>query len=362
MKILIADAQFNTLVFAVIFWGLVLISIRKQPTEKFFALFQTQEMKGFAILAIVFSHIGYFLSSDTRFLYPMSVLAGVGVNLFLFLSGLGLTLSSLKSSLSVYKFYYRRLKKLFVPLWIIVSIYLITDYFILKRSYPAQEIMYTFAGYFPVADLFKNLNSPLWYFSLIFFYYLIFPLTFFKKIPYLSPMLVLVFSYLLLRIPLPIDINKDVLNLYKTHFAAFPLGILTAVLISDEKLSHIKLKFKEIFLKSNLKYLLVVTFIIMFGYFSINSGVGASKNIEQTISLITMFSIVFLFIVKNFEIKLFTVFGIYSYEIYLIHWPILSRYDFLYKFLPAWMATLIYLGLFLGGGYILQKFTKKLTD
>lgn len=360
MQISIDNAQFNTLIFGVIFWGTVILSIRKAKDKAFFAPFKTQEMKGFAILAIVFSHIGYFLSTDTRFLWPMSVLAGVGVNLFLFLSGFGLAVSSLNRPLSIKDFYLKRLKKLFIPLWTIAIIFLTIDYFILQKTYPFTEIWKSFLGFFPVADLFQNLNSPLWYFSLILFYYLIFPLTFFKKAVYFSPVLILVFSFILLKVHLPFDISKDVLNLYKTHFAAFPLGVLFAILINDENLSHLKGKFKNIFLKSNLKYVLILVFAVLFGYLSINSGVGESKNIEQTISLITMFSIVFLFVVKNFQIKLFAIFGIYSYEIYLIHWPILSRYEYIYKYLPAWIATILYLILFLGLGFLLQKLVKKL--
>ncbi len=361
MQISIVDAGLNTLIFGVIFWGAVILSIRKAKDHTFFAPFKTQEMKGFAILAIIFSHIGYFLSSDQAFLWPMSVLAGVGVNLFLFLSGFGLTVSALKKPQSIPEFYIKRLKKLFIPLWLVISAFSILDYLILQRIYPFTEIWKSFIGFFPVADLFKNLNSPFWYFTIILFYYLIFPLTFFRKTAYLSPVLILVISYYLLKIELPFEINVDVMKLYKTHFAAFPLGVLFAVLINDQNLSHIKSWLKQIFLLSNLKYLLIIIFAVAFGYFSINSGVGESKNIEQTISLITMFCIVFLFVAKNFEIKLFSLYGIYSYEIYLIHWPILSRYDYFYKYLPAWFATLIYLALFLGLGFLLQQLTKRLT-
>ena len=360
MKISIVDASFNTLVFGVIFWGLAIASLRRPKEFGFFAPYKTQEMKGFAILAIVFSHIGYFLSTDTDFLWPMSVLAGVGVNLFLFLSGFGLTLSSFKKQMPFYVFYYKRLKKLFIPLWIVILIFFLMDYYILQRSYPITEIWKSFIGFFPLADLFNNLNSPLWYFTLILFYYLLFPLTFYKRIPYLSPVLILVISYILLKeVTLPFEINVDVFKLYKTHFAAFPLGVLFAVLMNDPNFSPIKHHFKNIFLKGTLKYLLVLIFIYLFGYFSINSGVGESKNIEQTISLITMFTIIFLFVVKNFEVKLFSLFGIYSYEIYLIHWPILSRYDYLYKYLPAWVATCFYLVLFLVIAYGLQKMVKR---
>lgn len=362
MQIPIIEAGFNTLIFGIIFWVLAALSIRKAKDPAFFAPFKTREMKGFAILAIIFSHIGYFLSADKEFLWPMSVLAGVGVNLFLFLSGFGLTISSLKNSFSVLEFYRKRLTRLFIPLWVIITILFIADYFILQRSYEITEILKSFIGFFPVADLSKNLNSPLWYFTIIFFYYLIFPLTFFNRIPYLSPILILSISFYLLKTNLPFDINVDVLKLYKTHYAAFPIGVLFAVLINDENFTHLKTWVKKIFLLSNLKYLLIVLFAMAFGYFSINSGVGESKNIEQTISLITMFCIIFLFVIKNFEVRLFSIFGIYSYEIYLIHWPILSRYDYLYKYLPAWLATALYLLLFLVAGFLFQKAVNKVLS
>lgn len=383
MLIDITNAQFNTVVFIIIFWGLAVASIRISKDSGFLAPFKTLEMKGFAILAIIFSHIGYFLSTDTNFLWPMSVLAGVGVNLFLFLSGFGLTVSSLNKPISIRFFYFKRLRKLFSPMWLTVGIFLTLDYFLISRTYLLEEVGRSFIGFFPVADLFKNINSPLWYFSLILFYYLIFPLTFYRKSPYLAPVIILALSYYLLRYDLPFGINhflypllypqshlqgqdavslinKDVLNLYKTHFAAFPLGILFAVIINDKNLSHIKFHFKEIFLSGVFKYLLIGLFIFSFGYFSIESGVGEGKIIEQTISLITMFSIVFLFVIKEFEIKLFSIFGTYSYEIYLIHWPILSRYDLIYPVMPAWAATSFYLALFLFIGWLIRKVVKRL--
>lgn len=361
MEISITNPQLQTFIFGVIFCLLVVISLRKTSDQAFFARSRTLELKGFAILAIVFSHIGYFLVEGDKFLYPFSILAGVGVNLFLFLSGFGLTLSSLRSPLPVLKFYFKRLKRLFVPMWISVIILFALDFFLLNRSYPSITVFQTLVGYFPVADLFKNLNSPLWYFSLILFYYLVFPLVFYRKLPYLAPILILLISYFLMVISSPLGISKDVLNLYKLHFAPFPLGVLFAVLISDQNLSHIKVKFKELFLERTLKFLGVIVFTFLFGYFSIHAGTDLSKTIEQTTSLITMFCLIFLFIAKNVEVKLLGLFGTYSYVIYLIHWPILSRYGYFFQYFPASLATLLYLGLFLILGYLLQKLTKKLN-
>lgn len=361
MQISINNPQLNTLFFGIIFCLLVISSISQPRNEAFFTPLRTQELKGFAILAIIFSHIGYFLSSDNSFLYPFSILAGVGVNLFLFLSGFGLTVSSLRSPLPIHQFYLKRLRKLFVPMWFTLVIFLLGDFFILSKVYPYAEIWKSFLGYFPIADLFHNLNSPLWYFSLILFYYLVFPLVFYKRFPYLAPILILLISYYLLKINFPLGINKDVLNLYKLHFAPFPLGVLFAVLISDENLKHIKVKFRELFFSRSLKFFWTLVFAFAFGYYSIHAGTDLSKTIEQTISLITMFCLIFLFIAKNVQLKLFSIFGTYSYEIYLIHWPLLSRYDYFYKYLPAWFATLLYLGLFLTLGYLLHRLTRKLT-
>ena len=359
MQISPDNPQFQTIIFGIIFCTALFFSIRKTERERFFSVSRTEELKGFAILAIILSHIGYFLSSDQRFLWPFSILAGVGVNLFLFLSGFGLTLSSLKKPLNIFKFYLKRLRKLFVPFWIVISAFFMADYFILNRSYSLEIIIQSFLGFFPVADLFLSLDSPLWYFSMILFYYLLFPLLFWKRFPYLCPLLLVIVSNYFLKNP-PLEINNDVLNLYKLHYLSFPLGVFFALLISEGSLEAFKIGFKKVFFERNLKDLLILLFIILFAYTSINSGVGLSKDIEQTRSLITMFSIIFIFIAKSFEFKLFNIFGLLSYEIYLIHWPILARYDLFYKYFPASVATILYLGMFLALGMLLNKLTAKL--
>ncbi len=334
--------------FSIIFLGLLLVSIRKSRSNVFFSREVTNQLKGFSILAIIFSHIGYFLSPDPRFLYPYSILAGVGVNLFLFLSGFGLSLSHQKYPLSPLVFYKKRLSKLFIPMWTVVTIFLIADFFLLHRGYSVTEMWRSFLGFYPRADLSQNLDSPLWYFSVIFFLYLIFPLTFLKKLPLLSPILVLLVSLLVLKLPLPID--PDVLKLYNLHFLAFPLGMLFAQLIPA-------FRFKLNFV---LKSVIFVMALLVFFYTAVHSGVGERPIIEQGISLITMLSILVIFILSKFDIKLFSLFGVYSYEIYLLHWPILARYN-LFLGLPSFLMVIFNLSLILILGYLLQKSVKYLT-
>src|SRR3990167_10590201 len=80
---------------------------RRKDGEGVLGQESTLSLKGFAILAIVFAHIGYFLVADHRFLFPLSTLAGVGVDMFLLLSGFGLTMSSLSRDRPTMDFYAR---------------------------------------------------------------------------------------------------------------------------------------------------------------------------------------------------------------------------------------------------------------
>lgn len=381
---------FETYIFSAFFLVFLLLSIRYKKTQELFSLKLTTELKGFSILAIVFSHIGYFFFYDHRFLFPLSILAGVGVNLFLFLSGYGLAVSSLNQPLSPFKFYKKRLIKLFTPLWVIIFIFLLLDFFILKKTYPLDYIIKSFFGFFSSADLYHDLNSPLWYFTLILIYYLIFPLVFSKRFPWISALVIYAFSYLALKLD-PAWFN-DVMTLYQVHIIAFPLGIFFAWLFyqpyrfsdllsskfknfidnfsSPDWLIAIRDKFKEKNTLQVLKkrlgilsyYLLLIFFILVFCYLAYYSGVGQGVNKEQLTSIITALLIIIIFILNKFEFRLFYLFGFYSYEIYLLHWPLISRYDVLYKFIPAWLATIVYLILFLGLGWGLQKLSKVITS
>jgi peptidoglycan/LPS O-acetylase OafA/YrhL len=386
----INDPVRATWIFSAILLIAFLISIKRKSELGFFPVSLTQELKGFAILSIIFSHIGYFLVSDHRFLHPLSILAGVGVNLFLFLSGYGLVFAALRKKISTLGFYKRRLIKLFIPFWAALAVFLLLDFLLLKIGYSCNYIFRSFAGFFPSADLVKDINSPFWYFSLIFFYYLIFPILFMKKRPWLSAVFVYAIAYLIVREKF--EIFKDVEKLYEVHILAFPLGMIigwlfyerisfdrilprnfSAYLSDPDRMILIRnfislLKSPNFLnhliknLKKPLYYALLAVMLIIFAYTAVHSGVGESTDKEQAISLITMSALVIIFIMKKFEVRLLYFFGFYSYEIYLLHWPIMSRYDFLFKYFPAWLAAALYLILFLGLGWTLKKISCTLSD
>lgn len=351
-------------------------SLQKRKKTELFPTSLTQELKGFAILAIIFGHIGYFLATDHRFLFPLSIMSGVGVNLFLFLSGFGLTMSNILKKISIGSFYLRRLPKLYIPLWIVVGLFLLVDYFVLHRVYPLEFIRNTALGIFLHADIYNDFNSPLWYFTLILFYYLIFPIVFSKKYPWISAIGIYILSIVLIREHFASFDAVD--HLYKIHLLSLPLGILCGWGYCSKQNQIKQYTIKKILLIQNftqrtLPYVFsIIQFLnfkkAFFGilifltcYFAYYSGVGKSPRIEEAMSIVLLFLTLAIFMIKKYEIRLFSLFGAYSYEIYLLHWPILWRYDVLFTYTPGYVAVAIYLILFIGLGFILKKFSEIIT-
>ncbi len=350
MLIEIVDAQLQTWYFGVIFLIGLILSFRGF-TKDGFSPETTEQIKGFAVLAIFFAHLGYGLSADQRFLFPLSVLGGVGVNIFLILSGFGLTMSQIRKPLTMLQFYKKRLIRLFLPMWIVLIVLLITDALVLKRSFALTEIVGSFLGFFPRADLSTSLDSPLWYFTIILFYYLLYPIFFNAKYPFLTIVGLVGAAYLLLNFGLPV--HRDTLNLYKLHTLAFPAGVMLALIQS-------KISFK---LPIFLRVILILCLIGVVGYTALESGVGKGLRIEQGISLVTAFGIIIIFVFSKMQFGLFGVFGKFSYEVYLVHWPLVSLYLVsTYRFLPPFIAVILSLSLSLISAFGISRVEKFLSQ
>lgn len=353
----------QTILFICFLTATILFTLRKDRNPHSLNPSHTDELKGVAILMVLFSHIGYFLFSDHTFLYPLTVAGGVGVNTFLFLSGYGLTRSEIKSRKGVFHFYAKRLRNIFIPMWLVLIPTLLLDAFIIGKTYSPSTIVHSFVGFFPNGDIDSAINSPLWYFSLIFFYYLVFPLVYWKKGFIFSIGAVFALGYYVAQQQLPV--TKDVLKLYQMHYVAFPLGMAFAYLYTDrarEALRKLNSRLLPIpLVASGVRYLLIAFFCLLFGYTAIHSGIGETLSLEQKTSLVTMGCVILIILLKNVQSRFLILLGTYSYEIYLIQWPILYRYDFIYGYTSPFLGTVLYFGVFIGIGYVLHRITKSIT-
>ena len=127
MLISISNAGEATILVGIVLLAACLLTAGVAKSADFLSQETTAELKGLALLMVVFSHIGYFLVSDRSFLVPFSNYAGLGVDLFLLLSGYGIMASALARPLSVWQFYKRRLTKIVVPVVITVGLFVAID-------------------------------------------------------------------------------------------------------------------------------------------------------------------------------------------------------------------------------------------
>ena len=225
MLIPVSDPVHSTWIVVAAFLAALLLSFRRTTHDGLFPVPVTQELKGLGILAIVFAHISYMLVTDNTFLYPLSIAAGVGVDLFLFMSGFGLTTGMLKKQMPVLEFYQRRLVKVFIPFWIVLVALFIADYLFHGIDYSPEYMLQSFLGWFPRASAFEDVNSPFWYISWMLMFYALFPLLFMRERPWLTAILLAVIANAFaLADPLELQVNW----LHRLHTNAFSLGILLA--------------------------------------------------------------------------------------------------------------------------------------
>lgn len=333
-------------------FGVLLVAImlsKRQPATKLglFPVTVTQELKGLAILLVYFSHIGNFLVADQRFLSPLSGASQVGVDLFLILSGYGLTVSNLKRPQKPFDFY-KRLSKLFKPFWIVLTVVLLLDVLVLGLHYGWGLVLLSYCGIFLTSNLGQDINAPFWFITFITVYYLLFPLVFRKQRVWLSAGLLLLIGAGLTLLNPPV--LSGVMFLYKLHYLAFPAGMVLASALSKRpQLSVAGLH------KSNLRYA-IIGFLLL-GLFVINPHqlIDGPALVRQLGDLACAAILMLMFIIKRSELRLLHVLGVSSFELYLLHWPLVSRYDVLFAHLPAWLATLLYLPIIIGLGVGLQR-------
>lgn len=362
--------QSNYIVIAVML-AVLLLSFRKTQHSDLFPVYITQELKGLGILMVVFSHIAYMLVTNSGFMYPLSTIAGVGVDLFLFMSGYGLSVGMLKKPLHALAFYKRRMIKIFIPFWLVLLALFALDAGFLNIHYPFSYMVQSFFGWFPMARSYGDVNSPLWYITWMIMFYALFPLLFSAKRPWLSAIALALIAHTL-GMWNPLDLQDN--WLHRMHTMAFSLGIVFAWLLIETKDKPNKLveRLKTFRNESSglMRYIIIGAMLLVVGYMATHSTanewpalaafLGYNYFIDQISALVMMMALLIAFSLKKVDIKVLAIFGVYSYEIYLLHWPLMSRYDIFFDIFPAWMAVLVWLLCFVLLGWLLQKITTPL--
>lgn len=362
----------QTATFLIILVVAVFMSAGKKQASSPLPKETSNELRGLAILGVLFAHLTYGKFYGTEFLFPVGIWGGIAVDLFFLLSGYGLAASAIYHAKTPLDFYKKRLLKIFISLWLSLLIVFVLDALLLNRFYPFSEIMAAFFGFFPVADLWQSVNSPLWFLTPLLFYYFLFPFIFRLKHPFVSILLMFLTSILAFWPGWPV--SEQIAKFYQLHCLAFPSGFLLASLLvspqevcplcgrrqkcwfwlaakkikgwlgkepKQKRLAGILARIKG--WSAYWRFSLMVVLFFLACYFGYFSSVGRGIWMEQSVSLLVMVCVLLIFIIKKTKFRLLEYFGIYSMEIYLLHWPLVSRYDIFFKFLPPAWATIAYL-------------------
>ena len=356
--------QTNLIVIAVLIAVLLLTFKRSKHTD-LFPISVTQELKGLGILTVVFAHFAYMLVTNADFLFPLSIIAGVGVDLFLFMSGYGLTVGMLKKPLPIFEFYKRRVIKIFIPFWVALILIFAANAIFLDIHYTVPYMIQSLLGWFPTAEGFNDVNSPFWYITWMMMFYILFPLVFSTKRPWLSAIILSVIATLI-GVYNPLEMGDN--WLHRLHTVAFSLGIIFAWLLFETKDKENKLvKVLKHFRNESkfMPYVVIALMLAVVVYMSLHTTanhwptltaiLGKGYFVDQLTSIIIMFAFIVIFSLKRFDNRFLSIYGLYSFEVYLIHWPLMGRYDVFFDILPAWAAVVAWMVTFILVSWLLQK-------
>ncbi len=361
--------QTNLIVIAILI-AVVLFTFKRAKHTDLFPVSVTQELKGLGILTVVFAHFAYMLVTNADFLFPLSIIAGVGVDLFLFMSGYGLTVGMLKKPLPILEFYKRRVIKIFIPFWVAIILIFAANAIFLDIHYSVPYMIQSLLGWFPTAEGFADVNSPFWYITWMMMFYVLFPLVFSTKRPWLSAIILAVIATLI-GVYNPLDMGDN--WLHRLHTVAFSLGIVFAWLLFETKDKENKLVVYLKEFRNKAKFTPYIVIALMLGvvvYMSLHTTanhwptltaiLGKGYFVDQLTSIVIMFAFIVIFSLKKFDNKFLSIYGLYSFEVYLIHWPLIGRYDIFFDIFPAWAAVIAWLSTFIVVSWLLQKITTPL--
>jgi peptidoglycan/LPS O-acetylase OafA/YrhL len=153
------------LVVGVLAWA----SIGKRAPAPLLDRGQTDQLKGVAIIVIIVSHVSIHVCGQLTFLR----LNGDGVTIFLMLSGFGLTVSSGTQRPRAMAYAASRVRRVMLPYWLATAVILTLDAALLRRVLGLRDLALTLLGlnYTPAT---RHLDYARWFVTFILAWYFLF--------------------------------------------------------------------------------------------------------------------------------------------------------------------------------------------
>jgi peptidoglycan/LPS O-acetylase OafA/YrhL len=324
-KIILNNPKIFTIEIILLFSFIILISVKRHQNENLLLdRNQTDQLKGIAIILIIIGHFAWHAIDN---MYKLSLFVHWGyicVGIFLMLSAFGLHRSSIKHGFK--NFFRKRIKRVYLPYLTITVVWFFIDFCLLNRAYKFTDYLLMALGINDFGN--ATIDGNLWYITYLLFWYLLFFIIF-KFFYKLNDNMKVIFCFLSSFFVLYVGSRYILPNTWGINAFDFPIGVLISIYF--DKITEYLKKLK----KSQL-----ISFVILFalGYlinkyfkakitsvflqYLFNSA--SSVFLELSIALI-----VYIIYINRVYSKFLIFAGSISYELYLLHGPLMYRYDFI---------------------------------
>lgn len=278
---------------------------------------------GIAIILLITGHFyGFCVEGVQRF----ENAGEVAIILFILVSGVGLT-KTYGLKVRGRNFVKKRLRRVMPPLWLSLILFYSLDYLLLEKSYPSYQILLSFLRILRKAPP----NGPAWFITLILFFYAVFYVTSWLEVnPYTKFLIIFSVYALAPEILSAVPFVKSYSDGWATYRFVFPLSVLVAL---NEK--HLMNYLQLI----NDRYPILGIFIL-FGLVVNYLYLDRLKTVN--LILIVVHGIYWIDMIR-FKLLPLRFLGKYSYENYLLHFPLLVSYGFVMTQEPFYLHFVIYI-------------------
>jgi len=301
----------------------------------YFTRSTSQALKAIAIFLVIYGHFYLFCIGGTKIIRDAAEWGGL---IFLIVSAMGLTKSYGFNNFGK-QYIQRRLSKIVFALWLILALFYLLDFFLLRTTYPWHEVALSFAGIIK-KDPHKG---PLWFISFILYLYGVFFSISYIRVPlHFKCILMVLTSFGTTALITHVPLLSNYFGGWTTYTFAFPLSVC---LMAYRHLFIGRFQW----LSNRFSPALIALWLTMAGLF-------LTLHTARTPFFVAFITILIFYLDTIKSIPKFVLFlGNHSYEIYLIHFPFLVTYGFVLGRKPLVLFFALYCVYVIILGMALQK-------
>ncbi len=344
-----SEASIAFIIIFLIFIVLILFTSKFNNNDKVgkndhFRLETSYTLKGVAILCLI---IGHFTINCVQGAFFFRFAGRWAVIIFLYISGVGLAKKYYLSNVPA-NFLYKRIAKLMPSVWVAMSLFISLDYVLVGKTYSPIVILLNFLGIITP----RSADAPAWYVTFIIFLYCAYYLV--SKIDTNDTKKIFILFSTCYAVSVALwSINPlyYYIGIWAQYTVVFPAAVGIGLYLQQ---LHDSLA--TLFRKHNVLYVVVMLLILYLfinqkGHFMFSHIMNSyvfSETVSMTYDLLFICFLLLVTIIIDcckFESLFLSVLGKYSYEIFLIHFPFMQKYDFLLFHKPVVLAFLLYLSI-----------------